>query len=177
MAEPHRTYDQQQHVESHAPYGTVFFILLNFTALEYIYASFYETPVAKAIMMIVAAVVINIITTIAAAALHLHFNRKWVYLTMIPAVVLGSLQLGLVLGLMILAVTKATLVGMYFMHLKFEGNWVYYMLIPAAILATVFIVALYPDIGMQPGEESATEGEELVVAPVPASGTMLAYKP
>ena len=96
------THDQQQHVESHAPYIKVFVALLILTILEYCYASF----------------------------LNLSF---------------GSL----VLGLMALAIVKASLVAWYFMHLKFEGNWVYLMLVPAGILMVVFLVALYPDIGMQ----------------------------
>ena len=56
------------------------------------------------------------------------------------------------------------------MHLKFEGNWVYYMLVPAAFLAMVFIVALYPDMAMQPTEaEQAAQGEDLTRSrpPVP----------
>jgi cytochrome c oxidase subunit IV len=51
----------------------------------------------------------------------------------------------LVGGLMVLALTKAFLVGWYFMHLKFEGRWVYMMLIPAAFLATVVVTGLTPD--------------------------------
>ena len=37
----------------------------------------------------------------------------------------------LLLGLLVLAVIKAGLVGWYFMHLKFEGNWVYLLIVPA----------------------------------------------
>src|SRR5215210_5148398 len=72
----------------------------------------------------------------------------------------------LILGLMTLAVTKAVLVAMYFMHLKFEGRWVYLMLVPAGILATVFIVALAPDIALQPGAPPTTvEDEESSLGP------------
>lgn len=102
MDQTNLTYDQQQHVESHAPYLKVFFALLVLTLLEYGYASF----------------------------LNLSF-------------------LTLVLGLMCMAVIKASLVAWYFMHLKFEGNWVYIMLVPAGILMLVVLFALYPDIGMQ----------------------------
>jgi cytochrome c oxidase subunit IV len=52
----------------------------------------------------------------------------------------------LVAGLMVLAVTKAFLVGWYFMHLKFEGRWVYLMLVPVCLLAVVVITGLAPDI-------------------------------
>jgi cytochrome c oxidase subunit 4 len=77
----------------------------------------------------------------------------------------------LILGLMMMAIIKAVLVAMYFMHLKFEGRWVYLMLVPAGILAAVFVVALTPDIALQPGAPpTSVEDEEAAVAPrAPAS--------
>ncbi len=72
-----------------------------------------------------------------------------------------ELFLGLIVGLMGLAVIKAGLVGWYFMHLKFEGTWVYYMLVPAGILAIILTCALCPDMVLKyvtdenPGEDSA----------------------
>jgi cytochrome c oxidase subunit IV len=69
----------------------------------------------------------------------------------------------LILGLMSLAIIKAALVGMYFMHLKFEGRWVYFMIVPAGVLATIFVLALYPDIGMQPVSEMPPSEEEVGV--------------
>lgn len=122
MTEPHRTYDEQQHVESHAPYMKVFFALLIFTVLEYFYAK------------------------LASGA---GFS-------------LGAL----ILGLMVLAVTKASLVGIYFMHLKFEGRWVYLMLVPASILALVLIFALYPDIGQQRTADEDAVDDEVASAPL-----------
>ena len=53
----------------------------------------------------------------------------------------------LVLGLMTLALVKASLVGLYFMHVKFEGKWVYATIVPACILAVLLVLALMPDIG------------------------------
>ncbi len=69
----------------------------------------------------------------------------------------------LVLGLMTLALVKASLVGLYFMHVKFEGKWVYAMIIPACILAALLVLALMPDIGRDrsqdelvvPGDDTA----------------------
>ena len=52
----------------------------------------------------------------------------------------------LVGGLMVMANTKAFLVGWYFMHLKFEGRWIYMMLVPVGLLATIVVVGLTPDI-------------------------------
>src|SRR4051794_13710552 len=74
----------------------------------------------------------------------------------------------LVLGLMLCAVIKASMVGWFFMHLKFEGRWVYYMLVPAGILAAVFIFAVTPDIGMQPvTDEGAAEDEGAAAVSAP----------
>src|SRR5690242_4509606 len=67
----------------------------------------------------------------------------------------------LVLGLLSMAVFKATLVGMYFMHLKFEGKWVYSMLVPACILAAILTFALAPDVAMQPVIEENPDIEDL----------------
>jgi cytochrome c oxidase subunit 4 len=66
----------------------------------------------------------------------------------------------LVMGLMLFAVIKASMVGWFFMHLKFEGRWVYYMLVPAGILACVFIFALTPDIAMQPTSDDNPAEDE-----------------
>ena len=73
----------------------------------------------------------------------------------------------LVLGLMILAVTKASLVGIYFMHLKFEGRWVYLMLVPASLLALVLIFALYPDIGQQRTADADAADDEVTSMSAP----------
>jgi cytochrome c oxidase subunit 4 len=66
---------------------------------------------------------------------------EYAYASFLP---LGFLPL--VVGLMIMALTKAALVGWYFMHLKFEGRWIYLMLAPIGVLATVLVVGLVPDI-------------------------------
>lgn len=77
--------------------------------------------------------------------------------------------LGLVVGLMTLAITKATLVGMFFMHIKWEGKWIYAMLVPAGILAMVFIFSLVPDIGMPPTAPVSNQDvdEAAAIAPAP----------
>lgn len=55
----------------------------------------------------------------------------------------------LIAGLVVIAVVKAALVGMFFMHLLFEGRWKYLMLIPTTFLAVVTVAGLIPDIAMQ----------------------------
>jgi len=69
--------------------------------------------------------------------------------------------LALVLGLSALAITKATLVALFFMHLKFEGRWVYALLVPTGILAAALVLALYPDIGLHPPGAPSNVGEVL----------------
>ncbi len=73
-------------------------------------------------------------------------------LFVLTAAELGCTQLPfgkvfIVLMLVILAFTKAGLVGMYFMHLKFEGRWKHILLVPPALLAIVLVFALMPDVG------------------------------
>ena len=171
MTEPHRTFDQQQHVESHAPYMTLFFVLLNYTAMEYVYAKCHTLRVLPLALM-GTGVFLTIVTAVVAGIFHWHFNRRWVYLTILPAVLLSFLPLPLIVGLLILAVTKAALVGIWFMHLKFEGRWVYYMLVPAGILAVIFTTALYPDMAMQTTADDQESQEEplssLGLPPAPA---------
>ena len=53
------------------------------------------------------------------------------------------------MGLLFWAVIKAGLVGWFFMHLKYEGNWVYVLIIPAFVLATIFVLALLPDMTLK----------------------------
>ncbi len=175
MTAQNRTLDQQEHVESHAPYLTVFFILLNYTAMEYIFAKYHQSGKILTINLIGTAFALTIFTAVVARMYKLQFNRKWVYLTMIPAVVLAILPIGLIPGLMALAITKAALVGIWFMHLKFEGIWVYYMLVPAGILAVILITALYPDMAMQPTAEQQDAQEENLtnlVRPIAPPGTL-----
>jgi cytochrome c oxidase subunit IV len=73
----------------------------------------------------------------------------------------------LVVGLMLMACIKASLVGWYFMHLKFEGKWVYGFLLPAAFLACVVIFALVPDIAMRLDEESPIIVDDPSVSALP----------
>ena len=65
-------------------------------------------------------------------------------------------------GLMVLAVVKASLVGLFFMHLMFEGRWKYFMLVPTAFLACVAVFALVPDIAIGREEPSDAMQRELV---------------
>ncbi len=44
------------------------------------------------------------------------------------------------------ALVKAILVALYFMHLKFEGKLVWSMVLIPSVIATVFLLALFPDI-------------------------------
>ncbi|GAC1334219.1 MAG: hypothetical protein NVSMB14_01270 [Isosphaeraceae bacterium] len=129
----------------HSPYMTVFYTLLNLTLMEYWYA-YFHTSSALPFYMLVTAGLLSVVTYFGSKIAGIKIHMQWLYVALIPALLLSLIHVPLILGLLILAVTKASLVGLYFMHLKFEGNWVYMMLVPAAFLATVLMVGLYPDI-------------------------------
>jgi caa(3)-type oxidase subunit IV len=46
---------------------------------------------------------------------------------------------------MIVGVSKATLVAMYFMHLKYDWFKLYFMIVPTLIMGTILVCALLPD--------------------------------
>jgi cytochrome c oxidase subunit 4 len=69
--------------------------------------------------------------------------------------------MALILGLLAMALTKATLVAMFFMHLKFEGRWVYMLLIPTGFLASALVLAMLPDLGLHAPEAQSSVGEFL----------------
>ncbi len=74
----------------------------------------------------------------------------------------------LVLGLVVMALTKAALVGAYFMHVRYEGRWVYLLIVPACVMAAIVVLGLVPDIGMH---RNMTKG------PAPASKATSALAP
>lgn len=51
--------------------------------------------------------------------------------------------------MMAVAVTKASLVMMFFMHLKWEAAWKYVLTIPSIIMAIFLMLALVPDVGLR----------------------------
>ena len=71
----------------------------------------------------------------------------------------------LLIGLLFWAVIKAGLVGWFFMHLKFEGNWVYIMIVPAFVLATIFVLALLPDMTIKENADDVPIEETSFSAP------------
>jgi len=78
----------------------------------------------------------------------------------------------LVLGLVSLALVKASMVGWFFMHLRFERKWVYILIIPACVMAVFLTLALCPDMAMKPVvEEKAGEEETWLVPRSNAEGT------
>jgi len=61
------------------------------------------------------------------------------YMRFLPLLIMG-------LALIILALVKAFLVGMYFMHLKFEKRTLGIIALTPLILCTLLIIALLPDL-------------------------------
>ncbi len=102
---------------------------------------------------------------------HAPYWRVWgalLVLTVIEyyyAAMFQSVFLILLLGLLFWAVIKAGLVGWFFMHLKFEGNWVYIMIVPAFVLATIFVLALMPDMTLKENSDDVPIEETSYAAP------------
>jgi cytochrome c oxidase subunit 4 len=63
------------------------------------------------------------------------------------ASVMTSQFVPLVVGLVGLAIFKATLVAIVFMHLSFEGRWTRIILVPTGFLALALVLAMVPDLG------------------------------
>jgi cytochrome c oxidase subunit 4 len=61
------------------------------------------------------------------------------YMRFLPLLVMG-------LMLIVLALSKAALVGMYFMHLKFEKRTLGIIAMTPLLLCTLLIIALLPDL-------------------------------
>jgi cytochrome c oxidase subunit 4 len=61
------------------------------------------------------------------------------YMRVLPLLVMGAI-------LVVLALVKACLVGMYFMHLKFEKRTLGIIAMTPLILCTLLILALLPDL-------------------------------
>ncbi|MBI3724973.1 cytochrome C oxidase subunit IV family protein [bacterium] len=84
----------------------------------------------------------------------------------------------MILGLVVLALVKAALVGLFFMHLKYEHaswvptsriKWKYIILVPPVILACVLVFLLMPDVG-NTGMYGVLFGEPSTVNQSPAGG-------
>jgi cytochrome c oxidase subunit 4 len=118
-----------------------------------------------------------------AAEAHAPYLKVWAALAVLTlieyvyAFAFKELFLLLLLGLLFWAVIKAGLVGWFFMHLKFEGNWVYILIVPAFVLATVLVLALMPDMAMQPETDENPPAETSYVVPAAGrSGTLLSHR-
>jgi cytochrome c oxidase subunit 4 len=109
---------------------------------------------------------------------HAHYVRIWAILGVLTAVeyfyalIFKDHFPVLVLGLVSLALVKASMVGWFFMHLKFERKWVYILIIPACVMAVFLTLALSPDMAMKPVvEENPGEEETWLVPRSNAEGT------
>ena len=57
--------------------------------------------------------------------------------------------------IMLVAVCKAVLVGMFFMHLKFDWSKLYFLVFPVLILTVVMLLVLLPDVVVNPHKDPA----------------------
>ncbi len=77
----------------------------------------------------------------------------------VGAVYLPIGRIGVAVILILLALTKAALVAMYFMHLKFEKRTLGIIALTPLVLCTLLIIALLPDLTGTP-RSSATKKAE-----------------
>ena len=90
MTEAHRTYGQQQSVESHAPYKKVFLALLGFTVLEYLFARVFKDSFGVLLSGLLALAVAKA-GLVGWYFMHLKFEGRWVFLMLIPAAFLATI--------------------------------------------------------------------------------------
>ncbi len=103
---------------------------------------------------------------------HAPYLKVWVALLVLTVLEYGYARLlaggfhVLLVGLLVLALIKAVLVGMYFMHVRFEGRWVYFFIVPVTILAAILVIALVPDIALETVGTRQNDNEVLNSAPL-----------
>jgi cytochrome c oxidase subunit IV len=108
-----------------------------------------------------------------ASEAHAPYIKVWGALAILTLVeyyyasIFKNAFLVLLIGLLFWAVVKAGLVGWFFMHLKFEGNWVYMMIVPACVLATIFVLALLPDMALKENADEPIVEESSYSLPAP----------
>ena len=90
MTDHNLTPEQERHVESHAPYFKVFGALLALTILEYVYASFVKPPFLTLIVGLMAMALIKA-AMVAWYFMHLKFEGRWIYLMVIPVLILATI--------------------------------------------------------------------------------------
>src|SRR5262245_26584430 len=102
---------------------------------------------------------------------HAPYMKVWLALAVLTgieyfyALILKDHFQILVLGLVFLALVKASMVGWYFMHLKFERPWVYILIVPAGVMAVFLTLMLYPDMAMKPPADENSGEEEVWSVP------------
>lgn len=89
MSDHNLTPEQERRVESHAPYLMVFWTLLGLTIMEYVYASFIRPSFRNLILGLMAMAVVKA-GLVAWYFMHLKFEGRWVYLLIIPALILAT---------------------------------------------------------------------------------------
>ncbi|MGC8640368.1 MAG: cytochrome C oxidase subunit IV family protein [Isosphaeraceae bacterium] len=79
---------QELDVESHAPYMRVWLILAVLTAVEYFYAMFFKDHFPLLVSGLVSLALVKA-SMVGWYFMHLKFERKWVYILIIPACVMA----------------------------------------------------------------------------------------
>ena len=91
--------------------------------------------------------------------------RVFYWLAALTAVEIGVIYLPLTkltIGIMlvIMALAKASLVGMYFMHLRYEKRTLGMIALTPLLICTLLVFALIPDLTATPHQSSAQTSKE-----------------
>lgn len=110
------------------------------------------------------------------SAMHKEPNYMMVFLALfvltvleIGAVYLPIGRVGVGIVLILLALSKASLVAMYFMHLKFEKRTLGIIALTPLILCTLLIIALLPDLTGTPRDSARLRAEQAQQAEAPTA--------
>ncbi len=81
---------KEKHIESHAPYGKVFFGLLILTVIEFCYARIFKDYFLLLILGLLGWAIIKA-AMVGWYFMHLKFEGKWVYLMLVPAGIFAAI--------------------------------------------------------------------------------------
>ena len=93
MHDHNLTDEQEIQVETHAPYLTIFWVVMVLTGLEFAYATYARVSFAMLVGGLMAMALIKVFL-VGWYFMHLKFANRWVYVMLIPAAVLSVVVVG-----------------------------------------------------------------------------------
>ena len=88
MHDHNLTDEQEIRVETHAPYLTIFWVVMTLTVLEYAYATYARISFGTLVGGLMTMALVKV-ALVGWYFMHLKFANRWVYLMLVPAGVLS----------------------------------------------------------------------------------------